>query len=404
MTEHAQARPLTAGRGSRNEATRQHNLSTLLSLVHHRPGVSRAELTRITGLNRSTIGLLVADLAQAGLVIETAPATGTVGRPSPIVVPDPRVAAIAINPDVDAIIVGLVGLGGVVHARERFARGAIPTVEDMVAIVSAQARDMLEGRDLRIVGAGVAIPGLVRVRAGEVARAPHLLWRDQPVAEPLARELGVPVAVDNDANAGLVAETLFGAGRDHRNLVYLNGSVSGIGGAVLVDGAVLRGADGFAAELGHTLARTDGERCHCGRTGCLETEVNVQRLEAAAGRGRIDHDDVSASLAAAASPALDAEVEHQIDILARACASFVSVFNPERLLLGGFLAGLIEQRPGRLAQALAEHSFAPLTDRLDVSAAALGDELLMVGAAELAFGELLADPLGAARVVDAARA
>lgn len=394
MVEHTPGRPLAAGRGSRNEATRRHNLSTLLSLVHHRQGVSRADLTRATGLNRSTIGLLVADLVAAGLVRETAPATGAVGRPSPIVVPDPDVVAIAINPDVDAIALGIVGLGGIVHARERIPLESLPTVEDMVTVVRAHAADMLAGTPWRAVGAGVAIPGLVRVRAGEVARAPHLLWRDAPIAEPLRRALGVPVAVDNDANAGLVAETLFGAARGRSNLVYLNGSASGIGGSVLTDGAVLRGADGFAGELGHTLARTDGERCHCGRTGCLEAEVNLQRLERAAGAAGIDHADVERSLAAAASATLDAELDHQVDTLARAMASFVSVFNPEVILLGGFLSALHALRGERLAASLEGLAFAPLADHLDVVRAELGDELLLVGAAELAFGDLLADPLG----------
>ena len=394
MVEHMPGRPLAAGRGSRNEATRRHNLSTLLSLVHHRRGVSRADLTRATGLNRSTIGLLVADLVSAGLVREMAPATGAVGRPSPIVVPDPDVVSIAINPDVDAIVVGIVGLGGAVHARERIPMPHLPTVEEMVTVVRAHSRDMLDGTSWRAVGAGVAIPGLVRVRAGEVARAPHLLWTDAPIASPLRRALGVPVAVDNDANAGLVAETLFGAGRGRSTIVYLNGSVSGIGGSVLTDGAVLRGSDGFAGELGHTLARSDGDRCHCGRTGCLETEVNLQRLERAAGGHGVDHDDVEGSLAAASSSVLSTELDHQIDTLARAMASFVSVFNPEAIILGGFLSALHALRGERLAATLEGLAFAPLADHLEVVQAELGDELLMVGAAELAFGDLLADPLG----------
>src|SRR5690554_8019722 len=104
MVEETSVRTLAAGRGSRNEATRRHNLSTLLTLVHHRKSLSRAELTRLTGLNRSTIGALVGDLAAAGLVIETAPTTGSVGRPSPIIKPGKRIGAIAVNPDVDAKI------------------------------------------------------------------------------------------------------------------------------------------------------------------------------------------------------------------------------------------------------------------------------------------------------------
>ena len=394
MVEHVAGRPLVAGRGSRNEATRRHNLSTLLSLVHHGNGVSRAALTRTTGLNRSTIGLLVADLAAAGLVRESAAATGSVGRPSPIVVPDPDVVAVAINPDVDAVVVGIVGLGGVVHATSRVETDAIPGIEDVVRIARAEVRDLTAGHSWRIVGAGVAVPGLVRAREGSVARAPHLLWSGEAVAGPLEEALEVPVAVDNDANAALVAETLFGAARGRRDVIYLNGSVSGIGGSVLTDGTVVRGADGFAGELGHTLVKPGGEHCHCGRSGCLETEVNLQRLESAAGAGGIDHAHLTASLSSG-SEALAAEVDHQIDTLALATGSFVSIFNPEAVVLGGFLSALQARRPERFAQALAGAVFEPLGERLEVMRAELGDELLMVGAAELAFSGLLADPLAA---------
>ncbi|MFV0633925.1 ROK family protein [Demequina sp.] len=393
MIDHTTARALTAGRGSRNEATRRHNLSTLLALVHHRRGMTRAELTRATGLNRSTIGLLVADLVAAGLVTEEAAVTGVVGRPSPMVVPNPQVVALAINPDVDAVILGVVGLGGVVHARERIELDRVPTVEEFVDVVRANATRLMAKGPYLVTGAGVAVPGLVRVRAGAVARAPHLGWRDEDVAGPLASALGIDVYVDNDAKAGLVAETLFGAGRGRSTLVYLNGSASGIGGGVLADGVVLRGAEGFAGELGHTLVRVGGRACPCGRTGCLESEVNIQLLEQIAGPGVIDHEDIAGSLTAHPSPELAAEIDRQVDTLAHAIASFASVFNPELVVLGGFLAALHAVREERLDQALASLAFSPLGDSLAVVRAELGDELLVVGAGELAFAALIADPL-----------
>ncbi|MFN3866739.1 MAG: ROK family protein, partial [Demequina sp.] len=241
---------------------------------------------------------------------------------------------------------------------------------------------------------GVAVPGLVRPHQGIVTRAPHLLWRDEPVARIYAEAFGVPAAVDNDANTALAAETLFGAGRERANLIYLNGSTSGIGGGVLVAGAVLRGADGFAGELGHTLVTPGGDQCHCGRAGCLETEVNLQRLEAAARPVALDHGDLERALAGDLPPALGEEIDRQVDVLARAIASFVSIFNPESVILGGFLGTLHALRTERLESAVAAHAFAPLADGLRIERAALRDELLMVGAAELAFAALLADPLG----------
>lgn len=395
MVEETAVRTLAAGRGSRNEATRRHNLSTLLTLVHHRRSVSRAELTRMTGLNRSTIGALVGDLAAAGLVIETAPTTGTVGRPSPIIKPGKRIGAIAVNPDVDAILVGLVGLGGVVHGRQRIELEGVPKVEDVInhvrAAVEVLAADAPAGLD--IVGTGIAVPGLVRPEVGVVARAPHLLWTEEPVAEAFAAALGVPASIDNDANTALVAETVFGAGRNRSDFIYLNGSTSGIGGSVLVGGAVLRGAAGFASELGHTLVTSGGEQCHCGRRGCLETEVNLQRLEAASGSVDLDPNNVDAALVGDLASELAAEIDRQVEVLARAIASLVSVFNPEAVILGGFLGALYAARTEQLESTVRAHAFAPLADDLVVSRTELRDDLLLVGAAELAFAGLFADPL-----------
>lgn len=398
MTADSAGRVLTAGRGSRNEATRRHNLSTLLTLVHHRKSVSRAELTRLTGLNRSTIGALVGDLAAAGLVIETPAHTGTIGRPSPIIKPGARIGAIAVNPDVDAILVGLVGLGGVVHGRLRIELEAGPSVQEVVTQVRTAVQQLTADAPvhLDIVGVGVAVPGLVRPGVGVVARAPHLLWTEEPVATIFADALGVPTSVENDANTALIAETVFGAGRDRSDLIYLNGSTSGIGGGVLVGGAVLRGADGFASELGHTLVTSGGEQCHCGRRGCLETEVNLQRLEAASGSVDLDPGNVDGALTGELSAELDAEIDRQVEVLARAIASLVSVFNPEAVILGGFLGALYELRSEALKSTVAAHAFAPLADDLVVTRTQLRDDLLLVGAAELAFAALLADPLATA--------
>ncbi len=397
MIDQAPVRPLVAGRGSRNEATRRHNLSTLLTLVHQRGAISRAELTRLTGLNRSTIGALVGDLATAGLVLEAPPTTGTVGRPSPIIQPNPRIGAIAVNPDVDAVRVALVGLGGTVHARKRIALETEPSVAQTVEHVR-RAVDLLTAdapAGFQMMGTGIAVPGLVRPGSGIVARAPHLLWNEEPVGAAFEQGLGVPATVDNDANAALVAETVFGAGRERANLIYLNGSASGIGGGVLVAGAVLRGASGFASELGHTLVTSAGEQCHCGRSGCLETEVNLQRLEQASGEADLDPNDIDAALAGHLPASLEAEIDRQVDVLARAIASFVSVFNPEKVILGGFLGALYAVRTARLEATMTAHAFAPLADELRVERTQLRENLVLVGAAEMAFASLLANPLAA---------
>ena len=386
---------LAPGRGNRNESTRVHNLSTVLSWVHHEPGVTRAELTRVTGLNRSTIGALVTELGQHALVYEGAGAVVGVGRPSPTVNPNPRVVALSINPDVDGITVGAVGLGGRVISQATRDLDAPPTVQDMLDLLPELVDEALShGQVDRLVGAGVTVPGLVRRADGLVVRAPHLDWRDAPVAEDVARVLGLPTRVENDATAALIAESIFGGARGYADVVYLNGSASGIGGGVLTAGSIMLGADGFASELGHAMVAPKGERCHCGRRGCLEQEVNLRLLRAAAGVRRFGPGGLERHLSAGDNAAFTSEVDRQVDLLALGIANLVTVFNPSLVLLGGFLGSLWWARQERMRATVTANAFAPMADALTLAQVQLREDLLVVGGAELAFASVLSDPLG----------
>lgn len=386
--------PLRADVGTDNAQTRQHNLASVLTHLHHSGSLTRAELTRRTGLNRSTVGALVAELVEAGLAYETeAPESGGVGRPSPLVHAHRQIAALALHPDVDAIDLGLVGLGGVLHGRVRHATASTPSAAETVRLLEKLLKRLQPNLErCTVVGIGVAVPGLVQAETGVVALAPHLEWHDEPLAQMLAEATGYPAFAGNDAKLGMIAETVFGAGRGVSDLVYLNGSASGIGAGVLAGGRPLWGARGYAAELGHTLINSDGRRCHCGQRGCLETEVNLRRLQAALGREPW-HAEVLQQAMRAGS-ALGVEVRRQLDLLGRAIAGFVATFNPELVLLGGFLGALHDALPSRLESAVSRLCFAPAAASLKIQRAALGDNLLLVGAAELAFQALLADPIG----------
>jgi predicted NBD/HSP70 family sugar kinase len=391
-----------SARGNNLDTVRQHNLSAVLGLVHRTGPLSRSQLTRETGLNRSTIAALVGELVELGLVLESEPgANNRVGRPSPVVGAHPGVVAVAINPEIDAVTVGVVGLDGVVQHRVRYA-AEIPTALEAVAISKAVIdglRPQLKASS-RVIGVGVAVPGLVREADGVVRLAPHLAWLDEPFAQQLHEAIGLPVSAANDANLGANAERIFGAGREVTDLVYLNGGASGIGAGVIVGGTPLAGFSGYAGEFGHTLVNSAGVRCHCGAIGCLETEVNQRSLLKVLGLDSADADELDRALAAAgaagaagsASGAVAAEIERQLGFLAVAVRNATNVFNPQLIVLGGFLGALITAAPGRLQELVSGTALKASGESLRIARAELGSRLLMVGAAELAFAPLLADP------------
>lgn len=377
---------------------RQRNLAAVLQLVHRSGGITRADLTRALGLNRSTIGDLVGALVEAQWVdeVDDAPREG-VGRPSPRVVPRHDRLVAAINPELDAVEVGLVALGGRVVARRRVPIDA-PTVDQAVSI-AAQVVGELAGEhpSARIVAAGAAVPGLVRADDGVVRLAPHLDWRETPFAAPLSQALAVPAFAANDAQLGCRAELAFGAGLGARALVYLNGGASGIGGGIVIGGLLVEGRDGHAGELGHLAVDPRGPECACGARGCLEAVVARSRLVTALG---LEHPDdaelalaLALALAANSSSAVAAIVAEQFGGLRDGLRSILSILNPERIVLGGYLATLWaavtdDDRAHALADALPM-----VATGVRIEPAALGADRLLIGAAELAWQPLLADPL-----------
>jgi predicted NBD/HSP70 family sugar kinase len=378
--------------GDNIDGVRRRNLATILELVHHGSGASRAELTALTGLNRSTVAALVAELADAGLLREGEPvASGAVGRPSPGVRADLRPIAIAVNPEVDAITAAVVGLGARVERRIRRPVETVPDPETAVALIASLVDELLAAspRGRQVVGVGLAVPGLVRASDGTVRWAPHLGWREVLFARLVEDAVGHPVQADNDASLGALAEHLFGAGRGVADLVYLNGGPSGIGGGVVVRGELLTGRGGYAGEFGQNRPGA-GERLS--QNGTLEDEVNRARLLGILGLAEADEPALAAAVDASDDPRIAAELRRQQGILAVALANAINVFNPELVVLGGYLATHLAWDPPSLADAVTAATIPAAAEGVSIVPAALGEDRLLIGAAELAFRRLLRDP------------
>lgn len=387
---------ISAGTG---EDIRRANLAAILGILYRGGSASRASLSKLTGRNRSTIASLVADLSEIGLVSERDPdQLGQVGRPSPVVELRPDVTAIAVNPEIDALTIGLVGMDCTVRRVIRHEYDRIPTAAEVLSIVSAVVSGMqLELDGLLVAGIGVAVPGQVRTSDGLVRNAPHLDWHDEPFGEPLAAATGFPVAVANDAALGALAEHDFGAGRAHDHLIYVNGGASGIGGGVITGGSLLGGASGHAGELGHVRVSSSTALDSAGIPGTLEAEVSRAELMSALSLSRADTAQFEAALLADRSAEVSAIVTRQLGHLGTALAAAINLFNPEVIALGGFLAALQAYDPEGLGRAVAASALAPSREGVQILPAELGADLLMIGAAGLAFRPLLEDPGSASR-------
>ncbi|HET6672109.1 MAG TPA: ROK family protein [Agromyces sp.] len=380
------------------DGVHRRNLSKILRLVHLEGPMSRARLTALTGLNRSTVATLVAELVAFGLTIEQPPdPTNRVGRPSPVVAADPRVLALAVNPEVDAITIAAVGVDGRIPVRERIEVDHLPTPEETAALIAATRDRWAEGplEKARLVGVGLAVPGLVRASDGLVRWAPHLEWTDAPLRALVEEATGLRAAVGNDASFGAHAEHLFGAGRGVDDLVYLNGGASGIGGGLIVHGRLVGGTGGYAGEFGQNrpgITSADDRRAD---RSLLEDEVSRARLLEVTGLATADEPTLARALIDSDAPEVLAELGRQRRILATALSNAINVLNPSLVVLGGFLATVATSDIDDLEREVESQTVAAAFEGVSIRVAALGEDRLMIGAAEAAFTPLIADPLTA---------
>lgn len=383
------------GVGANQDEVRRHNLGRVLRYLHVHGPASRADLTKATGLNRSTIGALTSDLVEADLVHEGAPVGRGVGRPSIGVAPNSAgVVALAIDLRVERTSVALVGLGGVVVRRIEVdhVRGAGPPAARINRVIDL-CRECLDRVPGVCVGIGISIAGVVRNADGFVRLAPNMHWVDVPLARLVGDGLGtpLPIHVGNDADLGAIAEHRRGSAAGVSNMIYLSGEV-GVGGGIVLDGQAMVGAGGYGGEVGHMVVNPTGRDCRCGRRGCWETEIGEDALLRALRVSR--REELDARLAVL-------EGVHDGDVpalrsIARwmgiGLANLVNIFNPEVIVFGDLhrqVFPLIERRLcGTLDGALA----AP-REQVRLTLPGLGSDSTLLGAAELAFAPLLDDPL-----------
>ncbi|GAA1282197.1 sugar kinase [Planotetraspora silvatica] len=383
------------------EEVRRRNLGALLRYVHIHGATSRAELTDRLGLNRSTIGALTADLTTADLVSEEIPRkTGRAGRPSLVVRPrSSRVHAYAMSIEVDRLRAARVGLGGKILDSRAADRPPGLRIFETVGTLAGFVRDMQRAApaDSRCVGGGVAVTGMVRGADGAVRISSPVGGVAGTVGEALGSALGHdhPLVVANAADVGALVEHTRGAAAGYDNVIYLHGDV-GVGSGIIAGGRRVTGHGGYGGEAGHMVVNPQGRACGCGSRGCWETEIGEQALLERAGRaGATGRDAVLAVMHAALDGDGEAEaaIRHVADWLGFGVVNLVNIFNPNMVVFGGTLRELYLAGAAQVHNRLSTMALPGCRDHIRLRTPALGDDVPLMGAAELAFERLLEDPL-----------
>lgn len=321
------------------EQARSHNRSLVLQMLYHRGEMSRADLSRETGLTRVTISDLVGECIADGIVREIGvrEAAGP-GKP-PIVIDIDRDGHQIIGVDLsgtDSFQGAVLNLDGEMLHRRTVSLPVDVGAEQAYAGVVRLVRELIADADRPVLGIGVGSPGVVRTD-GTVLSAPNLSWSDLPLEQRMHEEFALPVLVRNDANAAVLAEYTFGAARSDLMLIRIG---RGVGAGLIAGGQAIIGGRFAAGEIGHVVTGTDeGPLCACGNRGCLEAWVSVPHLQ-----GMID-----------AEPARRAEILAQAGArLGIALAPVVAALDLSQVVLAGprdLLAGDFVEAATRMLHA-----------------------------------------------------
>ena len=261
------------------EHARAHNRSLVLQTLFHQGAMSRADLSRETGITRVTISDLIAELIEDGYVAErgTREVTGP-GKPAILVDLDReghRIIGLDLSRS-DRFFGAVLTLDGEIVARHEASVPADPA--DILATVIRLTRELVADAHAPVLGVGVGSPGIVDDH-GTLLTAPNLRWTDIDLEGILRAEVSLPVLVANDANAAVLAEYTFGGAGDDVMLVRVG---RGVGSGLLSGGQPMLGSRFAAGEIGHVTVGTDGGPvCVCGKVGCLEAWLSVPSLERA---------------------------------------------------------------------------------------------------------------------------
>jgi predicted NBD/HSP70 family sugar kinase len=355
---------------------------------------SRSELARLTGLSRTTVATVVSDLQSRGLVVEVGDTMQSArGRPPVLLRLDASAGSVlGVDFGHSHVRVALADLSSRV-LEERFteldvdghATDALATAAALVdEVLTAAAVD----RD-RVVAAGMGVPGPYDRRRARISSTMLMpSWQGLHPGDELARRIGVPVEVDNDANLGALGEATYGAGRGIADLVYVK-NATGVGAGLILEGRLYRGAAGMAGELGHVSVVPEGPVCTCGGRGCLQSIATVPpvlaSLRAAHGpdltvRGMLEL--VSAGDVAAVRVVNDAG-----RAIGRVLADLCNHVNPSAIVVGGELSAAREPLLAGIRESIDRYALRGAADHVEVEAGVLGERAEVLGALALVIAD-----------------
>jgi predicted NBD/HSP70 family sugar kinase len=364
--------------------TRAHNAALVLRALYDLGPISRADIARLTGLTRTSVGELVADLTSDRLATEVGRGPSTGGKqPTLVALNDDARTVITLDLGERTFTAALANLRGELTTRRRRdldgadGDAALQLVHDLIDDVRKEARTP-------ILGIGVGTPGIVD-QDGTIRWAVNLDWQDLPLATILKERHGLPTVVANDSRAAALATYLFAGDDRPQNLVVVRVG-RGIGAGLILRDQLFGGDGEGAGEIGHVVVEPDGAECHCGRFGCLETVASAPAIVAAARAAGLEHATTIEDVASAASHGDDraiATARAAGRAVGAAIANVIGTLDVRHITVVGTVAALGEPWFAAIREEAARRSLGPLARETRIIDGGTGEDVTLLGACAL---------------------
>lgn len=382
---------MTKNNVGNNKFLKKYNQTLILNLLRLHKVVSRADLSSLTGLSPTAIGVIVSELLDDGFIIETGIGKSTGGRKPILVELKPNsFYSFGVDIDKDSINILAIDLRSTLTFERKYPLPKDSSFSNVLDFIQSNILHLISEYSIelaQIIGIGISIPGMINYKAEKIDLVPNLNWTNIDTKYEFSKLPKISVTFENEAMASAISENWIGNCIDTNNFICIN-IKSGIGSGIFINGIPFKGASGITGEVGHIVVSENGLKCGCGNYGCLETIASTPRILDKAEEVSILNSE-NKSLEKLTHLALDGNIQAKqllIDsskYLGIAISILVNVLNPEKIILGKDFIQYKDIVLDEIKNVVSNKSLRKSVQDLTITTSALNEKASVYGAAIL---------------------
>lgn len=368
------------------------NQKILLNEIVVNSPISRARLSEITGLNKSTVSSQINTLIEKKLIFEIGQGKSSGGRKPVMLVFNKNAGySIGIDLGVDYINAILTDLKGniVLDENQHLDNPSTEIIKDLLFTIIQRLKAQMPDSPYGLIGIGLGVPGLIN-REQQIVFTPNITWNyDIDLKTLIEQEFNVPVFVENEANAGAYGEKIFGTAKNYENLVYVSVS-TGIGIGIIIKNELYRGVKGFAGEMGHVTIDLNGLKCNCGNRGCWELYASEKALLKSLPNHlqKVSHQEII-NLANQNDAEILMGLENFGYYLGIGLTSILNTFNPQAVIIRNDIVEELPMVLNSIRNSISSRIYHQLADSYELLLSSLGKNAPALGASSLVIEHFL---------------